>query len=80
MARREAKFDLDEELLRAVDKEAASKGQRPSDVVERAVRTYLRRGSGFEQAWADNGNPLQEEEAMALAIEEVHAARAEGQS
>lgn len=80
MARRQAKFDLDEELLRAVDKEAASKGQRPSDVVELAVRSYLRRGSGFEQAWADNGNPVPEEEALALANEEVHALRAEHKS
>ncbi|MGH2753112.1 MAG: hypothetical protein ACRDLB_01640 [Actinomycetota bacterium] len=80
MARREAKFELDEELLRAVDKEAASKGQRPSEVVELAVRSYLRRGSAFERAWEENRNPLNDEEAMALANEEVHALRAERQS
>ena len=63
---------LDERVLRAVRVKAARTGRRDSDVIEEA----LRRDLGFElleRIW-ENAN-LDEDEAMALAVEAQHETR-----
>ena len=67
-------FYLPEDLLRAARVRAARTDKRDSDVVEEALRSYL----GFDliervRARSD----LTEDEAMELAISEIHAMRAE---
>ncbi len=63
---------LDERVLRAVRVKAARTGRRDSDVIEEA----LRRDLGFElleRIWANAA--MDEDEALALAVEEQHKAR-----
>jgi hypothetical protein len=71
---------LDEEVLRQTEAAAAGSGRDESAVVEDALRRYL----GLEvvdRAWARNaGSALSAEAAMALAYEELRAARAERNS
>lgn len=74
MARSKATVYLDPDVLRATRVQAARTGKRDSDVVEEALREYL----GFAvidriRAKAD----LDEEAAMQLAYEELHAMRRE---
>ncbi len=72
MARSKATIYLDPEVLRATRIRAARTGKRDSDVVEEALREHLglavvdRLRSRFD---------LDEEHAMRLANEEVHAMR-----
>jgi hypothetical protein len=65
---------VDENVMRAARVRAARTDKRDSDVVEDALRAYL----GFDvlaNVWARSD--LGEDEAMRLAVEETHAARAE---
>ena len=65
---------VDEDVMRAARVRAARTDKRDSEVVEEALRAYL----GFDVVagvWASSD--LGEEEAMRLAVEETHAARAE---
>lgn len=65
---------VDADVLRATRVRAARTDQRDSEVVEAALRAYL----GFEvveRIWGRSD--LSEDEAMRLAVEETHAARAE---
>ena len=65
---------VDEDVMRAARVRAARTDKRDSEVVEDALRAYL----GFDvlaDVWARSG--LGEDEAMRLAVEETHAARAE---
>jgi hypothetical protein len=74
MARTKATVYLDPEVLRATRIRAARTGKRDSDVVEEALREYLglaaveRIRSRFD---------LDEEEAMRIANDELHAMRRE---
>ena len=66
---------IDDEVLQAARVRAARTQKRDSDVVEAALRDYL----GFtllERIWARNAD-VTEEEAMQVAIEEIHAYRRE---
>jgi hypothetical protein len=74
MAKRKATFYVDEAVLRATRVRAARGDQRDSDVVEQALRAFL----GFdlvERSWARSN--LSEDEAMQLAVDEIHAMRAQ---
>lgn len=65
---------VDEDVMRAARVRAARTDKRDSEVVEEALRAYL----GFDVVagvWARSD--LGEGEAMRLAVEETHAARAE---
>ena len=65
---------VDEEVMRAARVRAARTDKRDSEVVEDALRAYL----GFDvlaAVWARSD--LGDREAMRLAVEETHAARAE---
>ena len=67
-------FYLPEQLLRAARVHAARTNKRDSEVVEEALRTYL----GFdtvESVWARSDLP--EDEALELAVSELHAMRKE---
>lgn len=67
-------FYLPEDLVRATRVRAARNDKRDSEVVEAALGSYL----GFdllERVWARSD--LTEEEAMDLAVSEIHAMRAE---
>lgn len=74
MPRAKATVYLDPEVLRATRVRAARTGKRDSDVVEEALREYLGLTVIDEiRAKAD----LDEDEAMQLAYEELHAMRRE---
>lgn len=63
---------IDDEVLRATRIAAARAGVRDSELVERALRSYL----GLEVvAEIRAGNDLDEQAADALVYEELHAAR-----
>jgi hypothetical protein len=64
---------IDEQVLRAVKVRAAQTGRRDSEVIEDAIRHDLGLDL-LERAWAQGGD-LDEDEAMALALEAQHAAR-----
>lgn len=73
-ARKKVTFYLDEDVLRAARVRAARSDRRDSEIVEEALRTYL----GFdvvERVWARSN--LSEDEAMKLAVSELHAMRHE---
>jgi hypothetical protein len=74
MAKRKSTIYVDEEVLRAARVYAARSDIRDSDVVERALRQFL----GFEvlDRAASSGSSLDEADALALAYQEVRAARA----
>lgn len=74
MARAKATVYLDPEVLRATRVAAARRGKRDSDVVEEALREYLGLGA-IERIRARSG--LDADEAMKLALEELHALRRE---
>lgn len=76
-AKKKATFYLDEDVLRAARVRAARADRRDSEIVEDALRTYL----GFdvvEQVWARSD--LAEDEAMKLAVTELHAMREENRA
>ena len=65
---------VDEDVMRAARVRAARTDKRDSEVVEEALRAYL----GFDvlaSVWARSN--LSEDEAMRLALDETHAARAD---
>jgi len=67
-------FYLPEDVLRATRVRAARADRRDSEIVEAALRAYL----GFEvveRVWARSD--LDEDEAMELAVSEIHAMRGE---
>ena len=72
MAKTRTTVTLDERVLRAVRAKAARSGRRGSDVIEEA----LRRDLGFdllERVW--EAADLNEDEALALAVEAQHETR-----
>lgn len=88
MERRKTTVYLDSDVLTATKVFAAARRRSESQVVEDALRAYL--GSGeFEAAGADlwalmervaQRSSLDDEDAMALAVREVRAARTSGRS
>lgn len=67
-------FYLDQDVLRAARVRAARSDRRDSEIVEEALRQFL----GFdivENVWARSD--LAEDEAMQLAVSEIHAMRDE---
>ncbi|MHB8669149.1 MAG: hypothetical protein ACYDAD_01065 [Acidimicrobiales bacterium] len=83
MGKRRATVELDERLVAAARAEAARTGRTESDVIEDALEKQLgaRRPSVVDEVWARNAaNALSEDEAMALAMSELKAARGERQN
>jgi hypothetical protein len=77
VARRKTTVYVDEELLKAARMEAARSGRSDSDVLEEALRRLLRLDVA-DRVWARNvAEPLDPEEALALAYGELDAARRE---
>ncbi len=78
MQKRRVTFSLDADVLRAMRVAAARAGRRDSELVEDALRKYLAIGV-LEEIWrrrpADSPD-LTDEEALRLARDEQHAARA----
>jgi hypothetical protein len=72
MAKRKTTIYVDEEVLRAARVTAARTGKRDSQIVEEALREYLGLGV-LERVWGRS--TLSEEDALALAYEELHASR-----
>ncbi len=73
-SKRKVTLYVDEDVMRAARVRAAGTDKRDSEVVEEALRAYL----GFTAiagVWARSD--LTEEDAVRLAVEETHAARAE---
>ncbi len=73
-SRKKVTFYLDEDVLRAARVRAARSDRRDSEIVEEALRAYL----GFdavERVWTRSD--LGEDEAMQLAVSELHAMRDE---
>ncbi|MBV9282906.1 MAG: hypothetical protein JOZ41_22765 [Chloroflexi bacterium] len=74
MARKKTTVYLDEEVLRATKVMAARTGRPEYEIVDEALRRYL----GLDAvATVWNRSTLSEDEAMALADEELHAMRGE---
>ncbi|MEO6121062.1 MAG: ribbon-helix-helix protein, CopG family [Acidimicrobiales bacterium] len=69
---RSAAFKLDDEVLDAVRREASRSGRSEDEVVEAAVRRYL--GPSVLDRLRER-NHLDEDEAMAIALDEVAAHR-----
>jgi hypothetical protein len=72
-----ATFSLDADVLRAARVAAARAGQRDSQLVEEALRSYLAVGV-LEDIWRSRSATapeLTDEEALRLARDEQHAAR-----
>jgi len=77
MARRKTTVYLDEGLLRKTKVVAARTGKREYEVIEAALQKYLGLDV-LDRVWARNATiPLDPDEALALAYEELHAFRAE---
>ncbi len=72
MARRPTTLYLDDEIVRAARAMAARSDRDESSVVEDALRSYLGL-TVVEEVW--RRSDLTEEQAMALADDEKHAAR-----
>lgn len=77
---------LEPELLRATKTLAASSGRREYEIIEDALRAYPHSAAAAESRrelrtmldrWTQTNDLLSEDEALALATEEVHAHRAE---
>jgi hypothetical protein len=82
MARRPTTVEIDEGILDALRRAASEDGRAEDEVVEEALRRYFGlRGLGvldeIAEAQAAQGIILSDDEAMALAVSEVRAARAE---
>lgn len=89
MARQKTTIYLEPDLLRAAKTLAASSGRREYEVIEDALRAYMRSeeaaiGRRELQAmldrWAQAGEGLDEGEALELATHEVRAVRRERRS
>lgn len=72
MTRRKTTIYVDESLLRLTKIAAARGGKREYQIVEEALRSYLGLAA-VEKAWSRTD--LAEEEALALAYEELHRTR-----
>ena len=71
-----ATFSIDSDVLRATRVAAARAGRRDSEIVEDALRDFLAIGV-LEEIWQSHGGPeLTDDEALQLARDEQHAARA----
>jgi hypothetical protein len=82
MARRSTTVEIDEGVLEALRRAASEDGRAEDDVVEEALRRYFGlRGlavlGDVADAQAAQGVALSDEEAMAIAVSEVRAARSE---
>jgi hypothetical protein len=81
MARRVLSVELDESLVDAVTRTAADEGVAPDEVVGEALKQYfgLRGSAVLDELIGAQGAvvSLSEEEAVALAVAEVRASRAE---
>jgi hypothetical protein len=80
MARRPTTIEVDEQLLDALRRAAADDGVAPDDLVEEALRRYFGlRGLAVldELREKRRGPELTKDEAMALAVAEVRAVRAQ---
>ena len=78
MQKQRATFSLDPDVLRATRVAAARAGRRDSELVEEALRHYLSIGV-LEEIWQRrpaDAPELSDEEALKLARDEQHAARA----
>lgn len=77
MAKQKTTLYLDQDVLRQTEAAAAGSGRDESAVVEDALRRYLSL-EVVDRVWARNAeNALGPDEALALAYEELRAARAE---
>jgi hypothetical protein len=77
MARRKTTVYLDEGLLRQTKVAAARAGKREYEVIEAALQQYLGLDV-LDRVWARNAaDPLDPDEALALAYKELDAFRAE---
>lgn len=75
MGRKKTTVYVDEELLRAARIEAARSGRSDSDVFEEALRRLLRLDVA-DRVWARNAaEPLDSDDALALAYAELEAVR-----
>ena len=74
MAKRKTTVYLDEEILRSARIQAARTGQRDSELIEAAVRSYLGLDV-LDEIWARSD--LDEKQALDLAYEGLDAARRE---
>ncbi len=72
MTRKKTTVYLEEDLLRSARVMAARSGWKDYEVFEAALRSYLGM-EVLERAWGDAG--LSEEEALKLAVDEVHRFR-----
>jgi len=72
MPRTRTTLTIDEDVLRAVKVRAARTGKGDGEVIEEAVRSHLGLDL-LEQLWARND--MNEDDAMALAVEAQQAAR-----
>jgi hypothetical protein len=70
-SKRKATFYLDEDVLRAARVRAARSDRRDSEIVEAALRAYL----GFDVLELVRARSDLAEEAMQLAVSELHAMR-----
>jgi hypothetical protein len=86
MARKKTTIYLEPELLTATKTLAASSGRREYEVIEDALRAYMRSdeaAAGRQELramldrWAEHDTGLSEDEAIELADREVHAYRRE---
>lgn len=71
--------ELEEDVIMAARAEASRKGQSEAAVIEQALREHLSAGSSVaERVWARNqADALSEDEALALAYDELDAMRRE---
>ena len=75
MVRKKMTFYIDEDLLRSARDLASRTDRAEDDVLEDALRRYLDFAM-LQQAWKRDALP-NEDEALRLAYEELHAMRAE---
>lgn len=89
MARTKTTVYLEPDLLSATKALAASSGRREYEVIEDALRAYMRSEQGqagratlqaLLDRWAQADDGLGEDQALELATEEVHAYRRERRS
>jgi hypothetical protein len=72
MTRKKTTVYLEEDVLRSARVMAARTGKKDYEVVEEALRSFLGMDA-IERAWGDAG--LSEDEALKLAVDEVHRFR-----
>lgn len=76
MSPTDATLHLDEDLALEVARRAAERGEPPEQLVAEVLRRHFLL-EVFERIWARNPHELTEEQALALANEELDAMRAE---